>query len=113
MPLPVKNALNNIFLSNASNEGDILPRPYRLINNFISHYQLPFDLLIHHIPDERSLVLLQLGGDLAWNLALPNSQPLPHRSHEGDELICKRNLPEVFRDKPVVLLNKERFAWGD
>src|SRR5215831_895577 len=113
MPLPVKNALNNTFLSNASDERDILPWPDRLIHHLIPNYQLPLHLLIHHIPYHHPVPVHQLSRDLRRQPTLPDRDPLPHRAYEGDELVLHGDLPEVLTNQPMPLLNEERLTRSD
>src|SRR5215467_10148579 len=107
MPLPVKNALNNAFLPNASNEWDIFTWPNGLINNLITYHQLPFNLLIHHIPCHRPFIFLQPHRNPFRQLTLSNCQPISHRSHKANQLILDRDFPEVFSHEPVIFFNEE------
>src|SRR5215467_2042420 len=83
VPLPVKNTLNNRFLPYTPNERNILSWPYSLIDNLIPHNQLPFNLLIHHIPYHGSLVSFQLTRNPLREPTLPHRHPISHRGHEA------------------------------
>src|SRR5215469_777825 len=113
MPLPIKYPLNDTLLPNASNERNVLPWPDSLINYLIPYNQLPLNLLVHHIPNHSPFIFPELSTNPIRQFTLPNRQPLPHRSHEGDKLILERNFPKIFRHYPMVLLNKEAFPWGN
>src|SRR5262252_2289549 len=113
MPLPVKNALNNVFLSKAPNKWDVFPRPNRLINYLIPHNQLPFNLLVYDVSCHSSLVSLELACYLSGDAASPHRHPIPHRSHKGDKLVLEGHLPEILCNKPMILLDEEGFTRGN
>src|SRR5215469_8232451 len=113
MPLPIKYPLNDTLLPNTSNEWNVLPWPYGFINNFVSHDEFPLNLLVNDIPNHGPFIFSEPSTDPIRQFALPNCQPLSHRSHERNQLVLQRNLPKVFRNYPMVLLNKEAFPWGN